>query len=327
MVDLSIRYLGLDLKCPVLVGSCGWTSRVDKIRELEDGGVGAVVLKSLFEEQILAELDVNLEGYNSDYPEAADYIRGYTRDNSLEKYLNLISDSKKSVDIPVIASINCVSASEWISFAAEIEKAGADAIELNVSMLPSNPRVSCTEGEEKYIEAVDKVAGAVSIPLALKMSPFSSGLAHLITNLGWKQGIAGFVLFNRYYRPDIDIDKLCFTSAKMFSVKEEMYETLRWIALLASRVEKDFIAGTGIHDSGGLIKQLLAGATGVQVVSALYNNGISHLQTILNELSQWMEEKSFNRLADFRGKLGYTESEDPRFFERTQFMRYYGGIK
>ncbi len=326
-MDLSTYYLGLSLKCPVIAGSSGWTGSVDKIRALEDNGVGAVVLKSLFEEQILAELEVNLEGYSRDYPGSTDYIRGYTRDNALEKYLNLVADAKKAVDIPVVASINCISGNEWISFASEIEKAGAAAIELNVSMLPFDPQQSCAEAEKKYIETVEKVAGAVSVPLVLKMSLFSSGLAHLITNLGWEKGVAGFVLFNRYYRPDIDIDKMCFTAAGRLSVEQEMYETLRWTALLASRVEKDFIAGTGIHDSAGLIKQLLVGATAVQIVSTLYNNGMSHVQTMLSGLERWMEEKSFERLEDFRGTLGYAKSDNPTFFERSQFMRYYGGIK
>lgn len=326
MVDLSTRYLGLELKCPVVVGSCGLTSTVSKIRELEDSGVGGIVLKSLFEEQILAELDMNLEGYTSDYPEAADYIRGYTRDNAVEKYLTLISEVKKSVEIPVIASINCVSGNEWVTFASEIEKAGADAIELNISMLPSNPRVSCTDAEKSYIETVEKVAAVASVPLALKMSAFSSGLAHLITTLGWKKSISGFVLFNRYYRPDIDINKMTFTAAEVFSVEQEIHETLRWIALLASRVDKDFIAGTGVHDHTGVIKQLLAGATAVQIVSAYYKNGASHTESILEGLKDWMEEKSYNCLDDFRGKLGYTELENPAVFERTQFMRYFGGI-
>lgn len=326
MVDLSTRYLGFDLKSPLIVGSCGWTNSVPKIQELAENGAGAVVLKSLFEEQILAELNSNLDGYNADHPDAIDSIREYTRDSAVETYLSLISGAKKTVDIPIIASINCVSGNEWISFASKIEQAGADAIELNVSMLPSNPKISCLEAEELYRSVVDKVAKVVSVPLALKMSYFSSGLAHLITDLGWRKGVDAFVLFNRYYRPDIDIEKMSFTSADVLSTPSEIHESLRWIALLASRVEKDFIAGTGVHDSEGVIKQILAGATGVQLVSSLYENGTSHLGTILQGVEEWMEEKSFTSLSDFRGKLGYTELEDPAVFERTQFMKYYGGI-
>lgn len=326
MVDLSIRYLGFKLKSPIIVGSCGWTHSASKIEELADNGAGAVVLKSLFEEQILAELDSNLVGYNADYPDAIDYIREYTRDSAVEKYLKLISDAKKAVDIPIIASINCVSGNEWVSFASKIEGAGADAIELNVSMLPSNPKISCAEAEKRYLDIVDNVAKTVSVPLVLKMSYFSSGLAHLITNLGWKKNITGFVLFNRYYRPDIDIEKMSFTSANILSTPDEIYESLRWIALLSTRVEKDFIAGTGVHDSEAVIKQILAGATGVQLVSSLYKNGIAHLGTILQGVEEWMESKSFTRLEDFRGKLGYSKIDNPALFERTQFMKYYGGL-
>lgn len=326
MVDLSTRYLGFKLKSPIIVGSCGWTGSVSKIQQLAENGAGAVVLKSLFEEQILAELDSNLVGYNADYPDAIDYIREYTRDSAVELYLALISDAKKAVDIPIIASINCVSGNEWISFASKIEHAGADAIELNVSMLPSNPKISCAEAEKAYLDIVDKVAKVVSVPLVLKMSYFSSGLSHLITNLGWKKSIAGFVLFNRYYRPDINIEKMSFAAADVLSTPSELHESLRWIALLASRVEKDFIAGTGVHDSEAVIKQILAGATGVQVVSSLYKNGVSHLGTILQGVEEWMESKSFSCLEDFRGKLGYTELENPALFERIQFMKYYGGI-
>ncbi|WP_041277601.1 dihydroorotate dehydrogenase-like protein [Desulfotalea psychrophila] len=326
MIDLSTSYLGLDLKCPLVVGSCGLTNSVKKIREIAEAGAGAVVLKSLFEEQIVAELGHNLESYEAGYPDAVDYIREYTRDATVEKYLDLVSAAKKAVDIPVIASLNCVSANEWTSFATQIEKAGADAIELNISLLPSDPRMSGAEAEKKYTEIIDKVASTVSVPLSLKMSQFSSGLAHLLTHLGWKQNINGFVLFNRYYRPDIDIDKMTITSADIFSNPSEMHESLRWVALLSDRIEKDFVASTGIYDGAALIKQLLAGATAAQIVSALYKNGIPYIGVLLEELKQWMEEKSFSRVDDFRGKLSYSNIENPAVFERTQFMKYYGGV-
>lgn len=199
MNDLSTKYLGLDLKNPVIVGSCGFTNSVDKIKELADNSAGAVVLKSLFEEQIQAELSANLEGYNADYPGATDYIREYTRGNEVGNYLKLISGAKKAVDIPVIASINCVSASEWISFAKSVEQEGADAIELNISLLPSNPKMTSAANEQKYVEIINAVSDMVSIPLALKMSHYSASLANLIQKLSWTDKVAGFVLFNRYY--------------------------------------------------------------------------------------------------------------------------------
>jgi dihydroorotate dehydrogenase (fumarate) len=316
----------LELKNPVIVGSCGLTSSVEKIRELAENNAGAVVLKSLFEEQIEAELASNLESYHTDYPDAYDYIRDYTRGNAVEDYLSLIADAKKAVDIPVIASINCVSGSEWVAFASSVEKAGADALELNISLLPSDPRRKSEENEKIYFDIVEKVSSQISIPVALKMSRYSAALANLITRLSWTNRVAGFVLFNRYYRPDINIDKMTIANAGIFSTREEITESLRWIGLLSTSVEKDFVASTGVHDSEAVIKQLLAGATAVQIVSTLYKNGAGQINEILKGLEAWMEAKSFTRLSDFRGRLSYDNAENPAAFERIQFMKQFGGI-
>jgi len=326
MNDLSTKYLGLELKNPLIVGSCGLTHSVDKIKELTEHGAAAVVLKSLFEEQIQAELSANLQSYNADYPGAVDYIREYTRGNEVGEYLQLISALKKSVDIPVIASINCVSAREWVAFARSIEQQGADAIELNISLLPFNPKMTSAENEQKYLEIIQAVGEMVSIPLALKMSPYSASLAGLIKRISLTGKVAGFVLFNRYYTPDIDIDKMVVKSADVLSSPAEGGASLRWIALLSGMIDKDLVASTGVHDHEGLIKQLLAGATAVQIVSTLYKNGAGQIGSILAGLRQWMEGKSFTRLADFRGRLSYENLKDPSVFERTQFMKYYGGL-
>lgn len=326
MKDLSVRYLGLQLKNPVIVGSCGLTHSVDKIRELADHNAAAVVLKSLFEEQILAELSSNLESYYTDYPEAADYVRAYTRGNAVQEYISLISDAKKAVDIPIIASINCVSGDEWVSFARSVEQAGADALELNISLLPSNPRMTSQENENLYFSIVDKVSSMISIPIALKMSKYSSSLANLIARLSWKERVGGFVLFNRFSNPDVDIDSLRVKSAEIFTTPAENADTLRWMALLSGVMDKDLVASTGVHDSEGLIKQLLVGASAVQVVSTIYRNGPAQIGAMLGGLDRWMEEKSFSSIADFKGKLSYEQAENPAAFERIQFMKYYGGI-
>lgn len=326
MNDLSTKYLGLELKNPIIIGSCGFTHSVGKIKELADHGAGAVVLKSLFEEQIQAELSANLDNYNADYPGATDYIREYTRGNEVEEYLELIAGAKKAVDIPVIASINCVSASEWISFAKSIEQQGADAIELNISLLPSDPKMTSGDNEKKYLDIISAVSDMVAIPLTLKMSHYSASLANLIVKLSWTDKVAGFVLFNRYYSPDIDIDKMVVKSAEILSTPAEIYGPLRWIALMSGLIDKDLVASTGVHDSDGLIKQLLAGAAAVQIVSTVYKNGAGQIGTILQGLEAWMERKSFSRLADFRGTLNYAQATEPAVFERTQFMKYYGGL-
>jgi dihydroorotate dehydrogenase (fumarate) len=326
MNDLSTTYLGLELKNPLIVGSCGFTNSVAKIRELADNKAGAIVLKSLFEEQIQAELSANLQTYNADYPGATEYIREYTRGNEVDNYLRLIAAAKKAIDIPVIASINCVSASEWVAFAKSVEREGADALELNISLLPSNPKMTSGDNEKKYLEIIECVSALVTIPLALKMSHYSAALANLIQRLSWTNKVAGFVLFNRYYSPDIDIDKMIVKSADILSNPGEGYGPLRWIALMSGLIDKDLVASTGIHDSEGLIKQLLAGATAVQIVSTLYKNGVGQIPAMLDGLDKWMTGKSFTRLADFRGKLSYDQAAEPAVFERTQFMKYYGGL-
>ncbi|WP_240744789.1 dihydroorotate dehydrogenase-like protein [Desulforhopalus sp. IMCC35007] len=326
MKDLSTTYLGLNLKNPLIVGSCGFTNSVDKIAELARNGAGAVVLKSLFEEQILADLSANLESYTTDYPGATDYVREYTRGNEVEAYLGLIAGAKKKVDIPVIASINCVSDKEWTSFAKSVENEGADALELNVSLLPSNPRMTSEQNERMYLDVVGSISEKVSIPVVLKMSHYSASLANLIQKLSWTDKIAGFVLFNRYYSPDIDVEKMVVKSSELLSNPAEGTLPLRWIALLSGIVEKDLVASTGVHDSDGMIKQLLAGATAVQIVSTIYKNGMGQIGTILQGLESWMEQKSFAKIDDFRGSLAYDKVADPAVFERTQFMKYYGGL-
>lgn len=326
MNDLSTKYLGLELKNPIIVGSCGFTNSVAKIKELADNQAGAIVLKSLFEEQIQAEYSANLENYNVDYPGATDYIRDYTRGNEVGSYLKLIAEAKKAVDIPIIASINCISSAEWVSFAKSVEQQGADAIELNISLLPSNPKLTSADSEKKYAEIINCVGDLVSIPLSLKMSHYSAGLAGLIEKLSWLKKIGGFVLFNRYYTPDIDIEKLIVKSADVLSSPGEACNSLRWIALMYGQIDKDLVAATGVHDSEGLIKQVLAGATAVQIVSTIYKNGVGRIPAMLEGLDEWMTRKSYATLADFRGKLSYEKAADAAVFERTQFMKYYGGI-
>ena len=326
MKDLSTEYLGLQLKNPVIVGSSGLTDSADKIKELADNNAGAVVLKSLFEEQILAELSHNLAHYTADYPDAFDYIREYTRENSVSAYLDLITAAKKAVQIPVIASINCVTGKEWVAFTRSVENAGADALEINISLLPSDPRKKCTDYEKIYFDVIEHVASVVSIPISLKMSIYSSALANLISRLSWTGKVAGFVLFNRYFRPDFDIANLTVRPAGIFSTPEEMFLPLRWIALLAGNVGSDMAASTGVHDSAGLIKQLLAGAAAVQVVSALYKNGPAHINELIKGLSDWMESKSYDRISDFRGKMSAAITDDSAALQRVQFMKYFGGI-
>lgn len=324
MADLNVKYLGLKLKSPVIVSSSGLTDAVDKIVEIEKAGAGAVVLKSIFEEQLKHEANQYL--VDNDYPEAEDYIRNYTRDNSVDKYLDLIEDAKKLVEIPVIASVNCVTSSEWVNFAKKIEEAGADALEVNVFFLPVNKDASSLDYEKVYCDLADELKQRLNIPVAFKLGRQFSNLTNLVNRL-YHRKLDGVVLFNRFYEPDIDVDKLKLTAADVFSTPAEIRQTLRWVGIVAGSIDGlDISASTGVHDGESVIKLLLAGASAVQVCSVLYKNGIPFLKSIINEIEVWMNKNSFNSIDDFKGKLSYRSIKDPVLYERSQFMRHFSNI-
>ncbi len=326
-MDFSVKYMGLDLKSPLIVGSSGLTNSVEKIKELESFGVGAVVLKSLFEEQILFEADAAGKQNEYDYPEALDYIKSYAKDESINTYLKLIEDCKKETQIPIIASVNCVTDGEWLNFAKKMEKAGADALELNVSLLPTDIEKSSKENEKLYFDIIDQVKAVIKIPIALKMSHYSSGLANLVRSLSWTKKVDAFVLFNRYYNPDIDINSMKITSSGVFSSPEDISASLRWVAVLSDNIQTNISASTGVHSGTDIVKQLLAGADTVQVVSAIYKHGPSYVKTMLEDLEKWMTRKNFKSIEDYRGELSYKNVKNPVAFERIQFMKYFGGIE
>ena len=326
-MDLSIKYNGLTLKNPIVIGSSALTSNVNSIKELAENGAGAVVLKSLFQEQINIEMDKASNQDFHDYPEAHDYAKYYAKEEALQNYLNLISEAKKEVNIPIIASINCVDNTEWTAFAMKIEDAGADAIELNVAILPSDVEKSSKENEKKYFDIIEKVKSIVNIPITLKMSNFSSGLAQLIQKISWTKNVDSIVLFNRFYSPDIDINKMEITSSNTFSTAAEIGTSLRWIALMSGKIDTDLIASTGVHNSEGVIKQILAGANAVQMVSAIYQHKASYIKIVLKEVEEWMSKNNYSSINDFKGKLSYKNVNDSVSYERIQFMKYFGGIE
>lgn len=332
MADLSTKYLGLTLRNPIVIGSSGLTNSVDDIVKLEQNGAGAVVLKSIFEEQIMLEADYRMKKAEEDgllyteYSETLDYIDVHIKEKELGSYLELIRETKKKTMIPVIASINAISGLEWVSFARQIEEAGADALELNIFVMPFNFEKTCTDNENTYYSVLKKVKALLSIPVTVKISPYFANLGSVILNLE-KNGADGVVMFNRFSSPDIDIDSMKITSADVFSTPPEMSNTLRWIAIMAKRVKLDLAASTGVHDGEAVIKQLLAGATVTQITSAIYKHGPEYISEITNFLSDWMEDKGFNYVDQFRGKLSQAETQNPEVFERMQFMRYFSEIK
>jgi len=324
MVDLQTKYLGFDLKNPIIVGSSGLTDSPDKIKKLEENGAAAVVLKSIFEEEITLEYEKILaeEAPKRYKDEFLDYLDYKIKDENINKYVTLISEAKKAVDIPVIASVNCSQKHEWTHFAKAIEEAGADALEVNLFFLPSNLNRSQDETEKVYFDIISKLKEKIDIPISLKISYYFTTLAATIQKLS-ESGVGGLVLFNRFYSPDFDIDKMEVTSTNVLSQPDELSISLRWIAIMANRVKCDLAASTGVHDGAGVIKQLLAGANAVQVVSSIYNNGPEKIQNMLKDIKKWMISKDFKSIDDFRGKLSQTESGNPSVYERVQFMKYF----
>jgi dihydroorotate dehydrogenase (fumarate) len=326
MVDLSTEYLGMKLKNPVIAGSSGLTNSVKSIKELEENGAGAVVLKSIFEEEIAFEYEDILKeaeskGYNLDQFDYYDYK---IKEDNIDKYTTLINESKKNVSIPVIASVNCVYSHEWLAFASQLEKAGADALELNMFFLPSDFERTSEEKEKAYFQIIEQVQKAVNLPIALKISYYFSNLGPMIQKLS-NTGISGLVLFNRFFSPDFDIDKFEVKSSNVFSAPSDLSISLRWIAIMAARVNCDLAASTGVHDGVALIKQLLAGADAVQVASTLYENGKGRIGEMLKTLEEWMAGKGYGSLSDFKGKMSQAKSSNPAAYERVQFMKYFGG--
>lgn len=325
MVNLETEYLGLKLKNPIIVGSSGLTSTPVQIKRLAEAGASAVVLKSIFEEEIAYEYEKNIATKETghEFFEYYDYFDYKIKEQNLEKYSRLIHQAKQETNIPIIASANAVSPSEWISYATKFEEAGADALEINAFILPSDPSKTGAEIEAKYFEIINQVLQYVKIPVALKIGPYFSGLANSILKLS-QTGIKGMVLFNRTYNPDIDLDSMKLVPAKIFSSDWEYILPLRWIALLSGRVNIDLSASTGIHTSDEVIKLILAGAKTTQIVSAIYKYGPMHIEKVINGVTDWMEEKNFKSLDEFRGLANNSSISDPAFLERIQFMKYFG---
>ena len=323
MPNLTTNYLGLDLKNPIIVASSGLTDSVEKLVELEENGAGAVVLKSLFEEEIIMEMEEQMHAMTSRpyiYPETFDYMQEEPHEDILRKYLRLIEEAKAALSIPVIASINCVSAEKWTYFSREIEKAGADAMEINLFVLPTDMNRSGEENEKIYFDVLKTVKDQVAIPVSLKISPYHSNLANMVKKLD-DMDADGIVMFNRFYSPDIDINNLSITSGQVLSHSDDYKNSLRWIGIMSDRVKCSLAATTGIHTSESIIKQILAGADAVQLASILYKNGPEYIDILTKEIYSWMEDQGFENIRDFKGKMCQSKSNEPAAYERVQFMK------
>lgn len=325
MPDLSTTWLGLKLANPLIVGSSGLTATPTGVREAEYAGAGAVVLKSLFEEDIAADSedvlkDAQAKGLNL---AAYDYYDYEMRGERLAGYASFVAEAKRSLSIPVIASVNCTYSHEWAAFAVEIEKAGADALELNLFGLAADLERASEVRERALLAIVERVRKAVRIPVAVKIGQHVTALGRFIRQLA-ATGVQGVVLFNRPFTIDFDVERIALTAAGSLSSPAEAASSLRWVALMAGRVPCDLAASTGVHDGAAVIKQLLAGARAVEVVSALYRTGTATLKAMLGDLSVWMDRHGFASVESFRGRLSRAASEDPAAFERVQYLKRYG---
>jgi dihydroorotate dehydrogenase (fumarate) len=344
MANLQTTYLGLKLRNPLIAGSCGLTNSISNLIELDSKGVGAVVIKSLFEEQIHIETENvirsekgNVKTFTQasdkffgkriyDYDEAYSYIYDFAKRTNLDKYLDFLREAKNTLSIPVIASINCISNQDWHAFAKKIEETSVDALELNIYILPSDLRRSGEDNEKVYHDIIREVRNYIRIPIAVKIGFYFSSLAQSIQKLS-ETGIKGLVLFNRPYNSDFDIEKIGLKHGSIYSSPEEFTHTLRWVSILSGHVGCDISASTGVHDYEAFIKQLLAGANTVQIASALYKEGFDVIPSILEKTEEWMKKHQFENIDSFRGKLSKSNLENPAAIERVQFMKLYSGIE
>jgi len=320
MADLTTDYLGLSLPSPLVVASSALSNRVENLEAAEGHGAGAVVLRSLFEEQLEAqnsELEEAAARHADSSPEARTYFP--PQRVGPHEYLSLVERAKKALDIPVIASLNCCAPGSWTGYAKEIAAAGADALEVNLYAVEADPTVSGAEVERRYLEIVRGIRAAVKIPIAVKLSPYFTSLAHMAMQLE-QAGVQGLVLFNRFLQPDISLEKLAPASVMTLSTPAEALLPLRWMGLLHGRTKAHLAASTGVHDAQGTLKQILAGAQVVQLASALVKNGVPHLGKVLQGVEEWMDRRGHSTLGEVRGTLSQKEISDPGAFERAQYV-------
>lgn len=324
MINIQTTFAGLTLKNPLVAASSGLTNSISKIRELEQAGISAIVLKSLFEEQI--ENHSEKLAQISDYPEAADYINTYISMNHVDKYLDLIREAKSTCDIPIVASVNSYKLTRWTDFAKSIEQAGADALELNIFLLNAG-EFEDDHLENSYLNIVRQLRKTISIPIVVKMARNIGNLPGLIGKIK-ALGANGVVLFNRFYQLDIDINKMELTAGTVFSNPADFHETLRWTAIVSGRVpDIDIACSTGVHTWEDSIKGILAGASTIQLCSAIYQQGTQIIGNTITCLEEWMNQNNYEHIHEFKGKLNYANIESPSLYERVQFMKYFSSYK
>lgn len=324
MTDLSTTYLGLKLKNPLVASASPLSKKVDTVKELEDAGVSAVVMYSLFEEQITHEshaLDYFLNRGSESYAEAMTYFPEMENYNiGPDSYLDLVSKLKRIVDIPIIGSLNGVSTGGWVDYAKKIEEAGADALELNIYYLPTDVKIVSKELEDAQIELVASVKKQLSIPLAVKLSPFYTALPAYAKRLS-HAGADGLVLFNRFYQPDIDTETLEVIPSLNLSDSNDLLLPLRWVAILHGKIKADLALTSGVHNEKDVLKAMMAGANVVEITSEFLANGIGRATEILEGLKKWMVEYEYDSITQMQGSMSHKSVAEPAAFERANYMK------
>jgi dihydroorotate dehydrogenase (fumarate) len=323
-MNLTTSLMGLTLTNPLIVGSSPLSRELEQLKRLDEAGAGAVVIHSLFEEQIRheqAELDHYLTVGTESFAEALSY---FPKQDAFfrgpDEYLEHLRQAKAALRIPIIASLNGISPGGWIEYARRIEEAGADALELNIYYVAASPELTGAEIEQMYIDDLVAVKRAVKIPVAMKLAPFFSNTANLAKRLS-EAGADGLVLFNRFYQPDLDIEELKVVPTLQLSTPGELLLPLRWVALLSGRIKSDLVLTSGVHSARDAVKAMMAGATAVQICSVLLERGIPHLGVMLAELTTWMSGHSYESVADLRGVLSQKSCPEPAAFERANYMK------
>ena len=323
MTDLSTTYLGLNLKNPLVASASPLSKKIDKARKLEEAGVTAIVMYSLFEEQIIhesLELDHYLTRGTDSFAEAMSYLPdGGTYSVGPEKYLNQVAGLKKALSIPVIGNLNGVSKGGWTKYAKQIQDAGADALELNLYYIPTDPDLTAQELENAQVELVAQVKSAVSIPLAVKLSPFITALPNFARRIV-EAGANGLVLFNRFYQPDFDLNELRIVPSLDLSTSAELRLPLRWISILHGKINADFALTSGVHSANDVLKSMMAGAKVAMMASNLLRNGEQVIPSMLTELETWMKEREYTSIKQMQGSMSQKSVKEPAAFERANYM-------
>ena len=324
MIDLSTTYLGLELRTPLVASASPLSQEVSGIRSLEDAGASAVVLSSLFEEQLrqeTLELDHHLSAGTESFPEALTFFPQPSEFHlGPDEYLNHIRKAKAAVDVPLIASLNGSTVGGWTEYARQIQQAGADALECNIYYIPTDLDLAGETVEQTYVDILQAVRSAVTLPVAVKLSPFFSNMANIAKRME-QAGANGLVLFNRFYQPDIDLDELEIKPNVLLSTPQALRLPLTWIGILYGRVKLNLAATSGVHNSEDVLKMLMVGADVTMLCSALFRHGIHHLVEVEKGIVRWMEEREYESVAQMRGSMSRLRCSDPSAFERAQYMR------